>query len=84
MHTVPSFFLGGIAPALQALLATNTDSNHQGRVFGINTSASSAGAAIGPLVGSAAAMVSYRAVFPITAIILSLPLIRLLRWRSRK
>jgi MFS family permease len=82
MHFVPSFFLGGIAPALQALLAVNTDSGHQGRVFGLNTSASSAGAAIGPLVGSAAAMISYRAVFPVTAILLSFPLIRLLRHRG--
>jgi MFS family permease len=83
MHFVPSFFLGGIAPALQALLAANTDSGHQGRVFGLNTSASSAGAAIGPLVGSAAAMLSYRAVFPVTALLLTLPLIRLLRRKDK-
>ncbi|MDR1257512.1 MAG: MFS transporter, partial [Spirochaetaceae bacterium] len=82
MHFVPSFFLGGIAPALQALLAANTDSSRQGRVFGLNTSASSAGAAIGPLVGSAASMLSYRAVFPVTALILTFPLIRLLRRRG--
>ncbi|MDR0383014.1 MAG: MFS transporter [Spirochaetaceae bacterium] len=79
MHFVPSLFLGGIAPALQALLATNTDAGHQGQVFGLNTSAASAGAAIGPIVGSAAAMLSYRAVFPVTAVILSFPLVRLLR-----
>jgi DHA1 family multidrug resistance protein-like MFS transporter len=79
MHFVPSFFLGGIAPALQALLAMHTDHDHQGRVFGLNSSVASTGAALGPLIGSAAAMLSYRAVFPVTALLLSLPLIRLVR-----
>lgn len=79
MHFVPSMFLGGIAPALQALIAMRTDHDHQGRVFGLNTSVSSTGAALGPLIGSAAAMLNYRAVFPVTALLLSLPLIRLLR-----
>jgi MFS family permease len=78
LHFIPSFFLGGIGPALQALLAANTSYDHQGSVFGLNASAGSTGAAFGPLIGSAAAMLSYRAVFPATAIILSLPLIRLL------
>jgi DHA1 family multidrug resistance protein-like MFS transporter len=79
MHFVPSMFLGGIAPALQALLATHTDHDHQGRVFGLNTAVSSSGAALGPLIGSAAAMLNYRAVFPVTALLLALPLIKLLR-----
>jgi DHA1 family multidrug resistance protein-like MFS transporter len=79
MHFFPSMFLGGIAPALQALLATHTDPDHQGRVFGLNTSVSSAGAALGPLIGSATAMLSYRAIFPVTALLLSLPLIGVLR-----
>ncbi|MDR3356487.1 MAG: MFS transporter [Spirochaetaceae bacterium] len=79
MHLVPSMFLGGIAPALQALLATHTDHDHQGRVFGLNTSVSSTGAALGPLIGSAAAMLNYRAVFPVTALFLCLPLVILLR-----
>jgi DHA1 family multidrug resistance protein-like MFS transporter len=79
LHFVPSMFLGGIAPALQALLAIHTDHDHQGRVFGLNTSVSSTGAAIGPLIGSATAMLSYRAIFPVTALLLSLPLVRLIR-----
>jgi MFS family permease len=84
LHIIPSFFLGGIAPALQALLAANTSYDHQGSVFGLNSSAGSTGAAFGPLIGSAAAMLSYRAVFPATAIILSLPLIRLLHRMKMK
>ena len=84
MHVIPSMFLGGIAPALQALLAAHTDHDHQGRVFGLNTSVSSTGAALGPLIGSAAAMLSYRAVFPVTALFLSLPLIGLLRRQARQ
>ncbi|MDR2444683.1 MAG: MFS transporter [Spirochaetaceae bacterium] len=83
IHVIPSMFLGGISPALQALLAAHTDHDHQGRVFGINTSVSSTGAALGPLIGSAAAMLSYRAVFPVTGLLLSLPLIRLLLRRTR-
>jgi DHA1 family multidrug resistance protein-like MFS transporter len=79
MHFFPSFFLGGIAPALQALLAMHTEHDRQGRVFGLNSSVASTGAALGPLIGSAAAMISYRAVFPVTALLLSLPLIRLAR-----
>jgi DHA1 family multidrug resistance protein-like MFS transporter len=78
LHLVPSFFLGGIGPAQQALLAANTNYDRQGSVFGFNSSASSTGAALGPLIGSASAMLSYRAVFPVTAIILSLPLMLLL------
>ncbi|MDR1148553.1 MAG: MFS transporter [Spirochaetaceae bacterium] len=84
LHLIPAFFLGGIAPALQALLAANTSYDHQGSVFGLNSSAGSTGAAFGPLIGSAAAMLSYRAVFPATAIILSLPLIRLLHRMKMK
>lgn len=79
MHFFPSFFLGGISPALQALLAMHTEHDYQGRVFGLNSSVASTGAALGPLIGSAAAMLSYRAVFPVTALLLSLPLIRLVR-----
>jgi DHA1 family multidrug resistance protein-like MFS transporter len=79
IHFVPSMFLGGIAPALQALLTMHTDQSHQGHIFGLNSSVASTGAALGPMIGSAAAMLSYRAVFPVTAVILSLPLIKLLR-----
>jgi DHA1 family multidrug resistance protein-like MFS transporter len=84
LHLIPSFFLGGIAPALQALLASNTSYDHQGSVFGLNSSAGSTGAAFGPLIGSAAAMLSYRAVFPATAVILVLPLILLLHRMKMK
>ncbi|MDR1362855.1 MAG: MFS transporter [Spirochaetaceae bacterium] len=84
LHFIPSFFLGGIGPALQALLAANTSHDRQGSVFGLNSSASSTGAAFGPLIGSAAALLSYRAVFPVTALILSLPLIRILRRMKAK
>jgi DHA1 family multidrug resistance protein-like MFS transporter len=83
LHFIPSFFLGGIGPSLQALLTEHTDHDHQGRVFGLNSSAASTGAALGPLIGSGAAMLSYRAVFPVTAIILSLPLIALIRRKNR-
>ncbi|GMO41451.1 MAG: hypothetical protein Ta2B_21290 [Termitinemataceae bacterium] len=70
IHIVASFFIGGAVPVLQAMLASNCERGHQGSVFGVNSAISSTGAALGPLIGSAAAMISYRAVFPITALIL--------------
>jgi DHA1 family multidrug resistance protein-like MFS transporter len=77
IHVVASFFIGGAVPIMQALIAENTDRDQQGAVFGWTTSVSMLGAAIGPLIGSAAAMISYHAVFPVTSLILGLSSARL-------
>jgi DHA1 family multidrug resistance protein-like MFS transporter len=71
-RALSSFCLGGAAPVLSAIIAVNADKENQGSVFGINTSVSSAGGALGPMIGSAVAMLNYRAVFLATALILGL------------
>jgi DHA1 family multidrug resistance protein-like MFS transporter len=71
-RAIASFFIGGTSPVLNAIIAVNTEKEHQGSVFGFNSSVSSAGGALGPLIGSAVAMLNYRAVFLATAGILGL------------
>jgi DHA1 family multidrug resistance protein-like MFS transporter len=71
-RALASFFIGGAAPVLNAIIATSITKEHQGAVFGFNTSMSSTGGAIGPIIGSAVAIVSFRAVFLTTATLLSL------------
>jgi DHA1 family multidrug resistance protein-like MFS transporter len=69
-RAMSSFCLGGATPVLSAILAVSTEKDHQGSVYGFNSSVSSAGGALGPIIGSAAAMVSYRMVFLATAALL--------------
>jgi DHA1 family multidrug resistance protein-like MFS transporter len=70
LRIVSSFFIGGATPLLNAVIAVSSEKDHQGSIFGINASLSSAGGALGPLIGSAVAMLSYRAVFAATALII--------------
>lgn len=66
------FFLGGAMPAVNALIAANAPQDKQGGIYGLNASVASAGAALGPVVGSSVAAVwDYRAAFPATALILA-------------
>ncbi|MDR1024319.1 MAG: MFS transporter [Treponema sp.] len=71
-RAMSSFFLGGTAPVLNAIIAVSAEKKTQGSVYGFNSSISSAGGALGPMIGSAAAMINYRAVFLTTALILGL------------
>jgi DHA1 family multidrug resistance protein-like MFS transporter len=71
-RAMSSFFIGGTAPVLNAIIAVRAEKKHQGSVYGFNSSISSAGGALGPMIGSAAAMINYRAVFLATALILGL------------
>jgi DHA1 family multidrug resistance protein-like MFS transporter len=71
-RALASFFIGGAAPVLNAIIATSVAREHQGAVFGFNTSMASTGGAVGPIIGSAAALVSYRAVFLTTATLLGI------------
>jgi DHA1 family multidrug resistance protein-like MFS transporter len=71
LRALSSFFIGGTAPVINAIIAVSSDKTHQGTVFGVNSSVSSAGNALGPIIGSAAAMLSYRAVFLTSALILA-------------
>ncbi|MCL2478259.1 MAG: MFS transporter, partial [Treponema sp.] len=70
LRAISSFFIGGTAPVVNAIIATTADRKHQGTTYGFTSSISSAGAALGPMIGSAAAMLSYRAVFIVSAVLL--------------
>ncbi|MDR2534422.1 MAG: MFS transporter [Treponema sp.] len=69
---IASFFIGGASPVLNAIIAVSIDKEHQGSVYGFNASVSSAGGALGPMIGSAVAMLNYRAVFLAAAGLLGL------------
>jgi DHA1 family multidrug resistance protein-like MFS transporter len=83
-RALASFFIGGAIPVLNALIAAHTEREHQGSVYGFNSSVSSAGGALGPVIGSAIAMVSFRAVFLGTALILGLSAAGTFRRRRRQ
>lgn len=73
-------FLGGSIPTVNALLARHASRERQGAVFGLASSMSSGGAAIGPMVGALVATgFGYSAVFFATAAILAVATLILLR-----
>ena len=72
LRALSSFFTGGTAPMISAIIAVSSEKEHQGTIYGVNASVTATGGALGPLIGSVAAMLSYRAVFVTTAIILGL------------
>jgi DHA1 family multidrug resistance protein-like MFS transporter len=82
-RAIASFFIGGASPVLNAIIAISTDKEHQGSIYGFNSSVSSAGGALGPLIGSAVAIVNYRAVFLTTACMLGLSALGTM-YRQRK
>ena len=82
LRALSSFFVGGAVPVVSAIIAVSSEKEQQGAVYGVNASMSSAGGALGPLIGSAAAILSYRAVFFATALILGLSAVRTARWRK--
>jgi len=70
LRAMSAFFIGGAAPVISAIIAVSSEKKSQGVIFGINSSVSAAGNALGPMIGSAAAMLSYRAVFLVSALVL--------------
>jgi MFS family permease len=64
LRIVSMLFLGGAMPAVNALIASHADKEKQGAVFGLATSISAMGMAVGPVIGSVvAAAFDFRAVF---------------------
>lgn len=62
--------MGGIIPAISALLANLTLSNESGAVYGLDNSIDAAGRTVAPLLGSAVAVAfSLRATFAATALL---------------
>jgi DHA1 family multidrug resistance protein-like MFS transporter len=73
-------FNGALIPSTQAVIGLATPPERRGVVFGIAASAASLGSAAGPLVGAAiAATLGIRAVFVVTALVLLLTCVGLLR-----
>lgn len=65
------FFLGGTMPSVNALIAALADRSKQGSTYGLSSTMSSAGAALGPAIGaSLATLTGYRSVFFATSAIL--------------
>jgi len=72
LRAVSSFFIGGTLPVISAIIAVSSEKKHQGTIYGFNASLASAGNALGPIIGSAVAMLSFRSIFLATALILGL------------
>ena len=52
---VTGFFSGGLIPAANAILATDSPQEQRGAIYGISQSVNAAGRAIGPMLGAAVA-----------------------------
>jgi len=83
-RALSAFFIGGISPVLNAIIAINTDKENQGSIYGFNSSIASAGAAFGPMIGAGVAMINYRAVFLTAAGLLGFTAYRTFKRRQEK
>ena len=72
LRSISSFFIGGTIPVVSAIIAISSNKDQQGTIYGFNSSMTFVGAALGPMIGSAVAMLSYRAFFLASAGILAL------------
>jgi len=68
LRALSCFFMGGCSPVINALIAVSSDKNNQGSIYGINSSLSAAGHAVGPMIGAGIAIISFRATFLVTGI----------------
>ena len=83
LRSLSSFFIGGTIPVISAIIAVSSDKDQQGTIYGFNSSMTFAGAALGPMIGSAVAILNYRAFFLAAAVILALSAIETARQRSK-
>jgi DHA1 family multidrug resistance protein-like MFS transporter len=83
LRAISSFFIGGAIPVINAIIAVSTEKEFQGTVYGVNSAMASAGAALGPVIGTAAALLSYRAIFMASAVVLGLSALETTRRRKR-
>ncbi|HEY9053556.1 MAG TPA: MFS transporter [Rectinemataceae bacterium] len=71
LRAFSGFFLGGTMPTANALIALRSKREKQGAVYGLSTSISNAGGALGPAYGAvAASTLGYPAVFFTTSLLL--------------
>ena len=76
------FFIGGTAPVINAIIAVSTEKNRQGTIYGLNSSVTFAGAALGPMIGAAVAMLNFRILFTTSALILGLSVLAIIKRRK--
>jgi DHA1 family multidrug resistance protein-like MFS transporter len=70
-RTFSSFSLGAAAPVINSLIAGKADKHRQGAIYGVSSSVSALGYAVGPLIGALVAVTAgYSSVFFVTALIL--------------
>jgi DHA1 family multidrug resistance protein-like MFS transporter len=71
---IDAFFVGGISPVINATISSITAKDQQGAVFGLSSSLSFMGSAVGPLLGSGIAVLlgslGNRAIFIVGTLIL--------------
>ncbi len=73
LRILSSFFVGGTMPAVNALIAEHAEEGKQGSVYGLSSSISSGGNALGPAIGSGMAVAAgYGSVFFATSGILAI------------
>lgn len=87
-RTLSTIFAGGAIPAINALIANNTDRSRLGAMYGLSSSVTSAGMAGGPLVGSlVASTLGFAAAFAAPAVlfgILAVSMTLFLRRNAKK
>ena len=72
LRAMTSFFIGGTLPVINAIIASSSEKKNQGTIYGFNSSMAYAGMALGPMIGSAAAMLSFHVMFFASALVLAL------------
>ena len=72
LRAFSSFFIGGTTPVISALIVISSEKRLHGTIFGIHSSVTFIGAALGPMIGTLTSMINYRAAFLASAIILFL------------
>lgn len=90
LNTLVGFSVGGVLPAISAMLARLTDPSQAGSVYGLDTSIGSASRAVAPLVAgavvaftSAPGETNYRFIFVVTAALFLLTAL-IASWRLPK
>ena len=84
LRIADGIFLGGTIPSVNAMLSARTPVEKRGSVFGISSSVSATGAALGPAFGAtAAALLGYRSVFFFTSALVAISAVTIFRRGSK-
>jgi DHA1 family multidrug resistance protein-like MFS transporter len=81
---IDSFFVGGVMPGINTMLAFNSDKRKQGAVFGLSSAFSATGSALGPALGGFIAQLrhgvsGYRLSFFVSSLLLIVLTVTLFR-----